>query len=171
MTDISADGESLPELKPHVWRHRDYLRAYVGENWQDYVGVFDAMKKKPGLAASWSWTIFFIPSVWMAYRRRYSWAIGMVVLGEVLNSLPVGMMTSICTLAVYVLLGFLGKALYVRSALADIDRALARTKDQHSRVELVKTKGGISDRALFIVICFFFLPYLAALFFLASQRL
>ena len=171
MTDLSADGLTLLEPKPHAWRRRDYLRVYVGENWQEYVGVFNEMEKKPGLAPSWSWTILLIPSIWMVYRRRYGWAIGMIIVGEFLNRLPEGKIFSIVTLGIYVLLGSLGKALYVRSALADIDRVLARTQDQHARVELVRAKGGVSDRGVLVLVSAFLLLYLALFAFAAIHRL
>jgi len=163
VTDIPAETIDVPDIKPHAWRRRDYLRLYFGDNWADYIGVYDAMERRRGLATSWSWTIFFIPWIWMVYRKRYDWAIGTFILMILVNALTDGWVNFFARLGFSVLLGAYGKALYVRHATAAVEKILAYTKNQHGRVALVRTKGGVSDRGIMIIVSVFILLYLAAL--------
>jgi hypothetical protein len=166
VSDAAADGTvDVPDIKPHTWRRRDYLRVYFGDNWAEYIGVYDAMEKKPGLALSWSWAAFFIPWIWMVYRKRYDWAIGTFVLLKLIDALTDGWINFFAWLAVAVFLGANAKALYVRHATAAVEKVLGLTKSQHGRVALVRAKGGVSERGIVITVSVFILIYLAALVF------
>jgi hypothetical protein len=163
VTDIAAEALAVPDIKPHVWRRRDYLRTYFGDNWGDYIGVYDAMEQRPGLALSWSWTIFFIPWIWMVYRKRYDWAIGTFVLLTLIDALTDGWVNLLARVGFAVFLGANGKALYVRHATGAVEKILAHTKSQHGRVGLVRAKGGVSERGIMIIVSVFILIYVAAL--------
>ena len=141
-------GAAVPEVTARAWRPREYLRAYIGENWDGYAGVFDAIEKKKGIPASWSWAAFFIPWIWLVYRKRYAWAAGIFVAMHVAQYF-----VPLSALAISILLGIFGKALYVRSALAAIEHIMTLTPDQHERVVMVKARGGVSDRAVMIIVC------------------
>jgi hypothetical protein len=153
VTDLLHGGATIPDVVPHVWRRRDYLRAYVGPNWQEYAGVFDAMAKKDRLVFSWSWSIFLVSWQWMVYRRRYSWAISQCILIVAVQYLIRGSLALAISFLIWSFFAAYGKALYVRSALADIDRAHARTNDQHQRVEHVVARGGVSNWPTMVVAC------------------
>ena len=152
MTDLLHGGAVIPDVVPRAWRRRDYLRAYVGSNWGDFASVFDDMEKRPRLVSSWSWTAALVPAVWLAYRKRYIWAVAMLVANVAVGHLLRGVAHLVVALAITVLLGCFGKALYVRSALSDIDAILRQTADQHQRVALVSAKGGVSDKSIVVIV-------------------
>jgi hypothetical protein len=171
VSDAAADGiVDVPDIKPHTWRRRDYLRVYFGDNWAEYIDVYDDMEKKSGLALSWSWTAFLIPWIWMVYRKRYDWAIGTFILLILINMLTDGWLNFFARLGVSVFFGANGKALYVRHATATVEKILAHTKSQHGRVALVRAKGGVSERGIIIIVSVFILLYLVALVFSAINR-
>ena len=153
MTNLLHGGEIIPDVVARPWRRRDYLRVYVGPNWEEYAGVFDNMEKKPGLAPSWSWTACLIPAIWLIYRKRYVPAAVMFVINVAVNHLLRGWLYLGALLAVLLLAGSLGKAFYIRSALKEIAPILEQNPDQHTRVALVKARGGVSDRGVMIVVC------------------
>jgi len=151
--ELLHGGAVVPDVVARPWRRRDYLRVYIGPNWEDYVGVFDDMEKKPGLAPSWSWTACLFPAIWLVYRRRYASAAAIFVVNIAVNHLLRGWAYLGAVLAVLLIPGLLGKALYIRSALKTIDPILAAQPDQHARVALVEARGGVSDRGVMIVVC------------------
>jgi hypothetical protein len=161
MTDASASEHPEAEgRKPHIWSKRDFLRLYVGPNWEAYLPVSMDMKKGK-LAVSWSWALFFFPVIWLVYRKRYRWALGAAVLFFVLHFLH-GFMWFATALPVGVLIAAYGKGYYIRSAMTDVDMILATTADQHRRMERVEARGGVSDKTVVIIVSAIFLLWLGA---------
>jgi hypothetical protein len=156
--DAAIASASPESAAPRVWRDRDFLRTYVGPNWAEYVGVLDEMKGS-GLPAAWSWSIFFIPMIWLVYRKRYVWAVGLLVCWTVLKDVLGGPWTFAVVL-MHLFFATFGKAIYVRSALADIERIKSRVHDHHGRVLEMQRKGGVSDKAVMIVLMLLFFAWL-----------
>jgi len=165
---VAAEGVESFGFKPHVWGRRDYLRAYVGPSWEDFIGVFDEMKKTR-LPSSWSWTLFFFPVIWLAYRRRYTWAIAVFVAMTLVRHFLSGWWSFGVPLAIAWFLGTFGRAIYVRSALDQIDAILALTPDQHQRVIRIQAKGGVSEKPVMIVLIAVLVIWLLAVFVAAGR--
>ena len=168
MTDAPASEEIGGfGFKPHVWARRDYLRTYIGPSWADYVGVFDEMKGS-GLPAAWSWTIFFIPSVWLVYRKRYVWAV-VLFLAWTVGTRMLGGPWAAGVFIAHLFFATFGKALYVRSALGAVDKILATMPDPHKRVARLNEVGGVSEKAVIVLLSLYFLYWLIAFYVAAGH--
>ena len=147
------------------------MRVYFGDNWGEYLGIFDAIVKKPGLPASWSWAAFFVPWIWLVYRKRFVWAFGMFVVMVATNHFLHGISRLAAAVGIAILIGLYGKALYVRHAMRVVDAILAKTEDQHQRIAIIRAKGGVSDRGILIVVSALLLLFVIAFVILPLARL
>jgi hypothetical protein len=64
---------------------REEFAAFIGDNAEKYLTKFrkfyaDGHDK---FAFTWHWPAFFIPYIWMAYRKLYVWAFALILLGFV----------------------------------------------------------------------------------------
>jgi Tfp pilus assembly protein PilE len=121
--------------------NEDYA-AFVGKNWEKYlpkfakfnVGGIDSFK------ATWHWPAFFVPFLWLLYRKLYGWAI----LAFFLGIIPyVGLVT-----------GFFWALVANRLYYNHTKKKLLEIKQLHPTPEtqraVIAVTGGVGNAALII---------------------
>lgn len=138
----AGSGETISSTEMHF---------FVGKNWHKFESAFeDWSRGKPGL--SWCWPGFFIPTVWLLYRKMYM-EFGLLVLLATVLEYVVGNMGLVLGLV----MALQGKALYFmhakRKILAIRDRSASPEEAaiMMSEAGRTSTAGAIIGCLLFVV--------------------
>ncbi len=97
-------------------------------------------------ALSWSWPAFLIPVPWLLYRKMYAIAFGYVAVIVLLGLSAPGAATSTGA-AFSILMGLIGKGLYLQHALRRLRRADTRGLTGAQRDDYLQRAGGVSMAA------------------------
>jgi type IV pilus assembly protein PilA len=147
-----------------------FLEAAVGtNNLVYYRRRFERFAAGRGFA-SWNWPAFFVPLVWMLYRKMWLYAlayffvmpVAFYVLAFVLFlALPptsAGLTLLVVELAIaFVLIPMYANALYYKVVRARIEDSKAYATDREKRLMIVASRGGTSNVA-WVVLAIAFVP-------------
>jgi hypothetical protein len=121
--------------------------AFAGPNHEVYSHTLEKMRAKDPalrkLPLTWCWPAFLITIPWLLYRKLYGWAAGLIGTVVIL-SLVFPTNSNSGTVGLSVMLGMMGKALYVQRAFKRIEKLRARAANEEELEALVKKAGGVS---------------------------
>jgi len=126
----------------------DYLERYVGPNWDGFRPVAERLRDG-GIGIGWSWSAFFFQALWLVYRRRFAWAVIIMLLpGAVDYLMPV--VSGFLSLPAVIAIGVFGKSVYLRHALRRVDQIVAATTDERERLRQIDLAGGVDGNAVVV---------------------
>ncbi|HLT02586.1 MAG TPA: DUF2628 domain-containing protein [Geminicoccaceae bacterium] len=132
----------------------DFAKTFVGANATHYDESWRLMEWRDR-NHSWNWAAALTFGGWLAYRRLYGYAalhvvwLGLLLLLAV-NGVPLLPLASL-QLAVVLLLGVYGNALYRRSFRKAATAAAEREGEHPARLALLRAAGGVDVRAPWIM--------------------
>jgi hypothetical protein len=152
MTNV-ADAAPTAPAAAEDWRRRELLAAYVGPAWPQYERTYQRLLEgRSGFG--WDWDLFFIPWIWLTYRKLYVPAV-VVWLLDVLPR-PVGWWIAAATLLAHVAVAAYGPAFFLKRAIAEVDRVRAASPSEPVAFDRLNA-GGTARTAGFLGV---FLPLL-----------
>jgi hypothetical protein len=133
------------------------MTDFIGPNLHKYANPLRQMIEKndgfKSLVVSWSWTAFFFTFFWLLYRKMWTWAAGYVVGLSVLNYV-LGPMSNNVNLPIAVMMGCLGKSIYLNHAASKIrDIRTVTPSSVEASIEIART-GGTSKLAVWLSLGF-----------------
>lgn len=139
------------------------LLAFVSRNRHKFEPTVEAMAAKSpdfnSMTIGWCWPAFFVPVLWLAYRKMYAIAalafFAPIVLGYLAGN------KSWLLLIVSVVFAMYAKSIYVSSAARRVRKILATESNPTVAVLAVREAGGGSVAAVWIVLVLSLLPGLA----------
>lgn len=132
----------------------DFAKTFVGANATHYDESWRLMEWRDR-NHSWNWAAALTFGGWLAYRRLYGYAalhvvwLGLLLLLAV-NGVPLLPLASL-QIAVALLLGVYGNALYRRSFRKAATAAAEREGEHPARLALLRAAGGVDVRAPWIM--------------------
>jgi Tfp pilus assembly major pilin PilA len=143
----------------------EYLETAIGpRNLDYYLKRFEKFSAGGG-SVSWNWPAFFVPLIWMLYRKMWVWALAYFFL------LPIAMFAVFAVLFIllppgaaaavgwavqlgilFVLIPMFANALYYRTVQARIADAKAYRGDRDKQLRMLASSGGTSAAALVVVV-------------------
>lgn len=130
----------------------ELIRLFVGENFGKFEAVYEKMKIKKG-ALGWCWTAFFLPSVWLLYRKLYIEAVVILVLPVVILTIFPNL--DIANVGISVAVAMTGKNYYLGRAKTKIGKIMALSEPDDFKMELLQRAGGVSWPAAIIGIAIY----------------
>lgn len=125
----------------------DFL-IYVGQNHDYYLRKFLELKNH-NKKISWNWCAFFVTPYWLMYRKMYSYAIG--VLGVLFFLALIGnTLTSLISLAGYILFGMFGNYIYMQYVEKKISHSSYLNEPYKS--QYILKSGGVSSTAVILTV-------------------
>ncbi len=136
--------------KASVWAD---LATFFGPNAEAYLHVYDQMRvRSSDWVLSWSWAGFFIPHVWLCYRKQYLLTVlsiaipAVLILAFDLDHVAVGG---------GLVITLWGKSWYVQAGLKRVAKADALGLAGAERIDYLRRAGGVSLVAAGIVACLY----------------
>lgn len=142
-------------------------QAYVQENFAYYKTEWERMNKGK---SSFNLAAFFIPILWLGYRKMYKPIIVIALLYLVITILNITdsqtgwlrFIDAFYTLMISFFCGFLGNTMYKKQTEIQVEAVLNDTIDQHDREKKLNKRGGVSGVgiliAVLLVICTYTIP-------------
>lgn len=138
------------------------VAAFVAKNWDaHYRGAWEAIGAPTGLrdAISWNWAAALFSVTWLAYRRRYLFALATMVMSIGLILIPpVGVVAWLVTFGVF---GLFGDKIILGGAIRAGHDALEQFGPGEKATQASARAGGVSLFARPLFGTFFVLFYLA----------
>lgn len=146
--------ERLPSIRsisqrsptPSLITKKDYT-VFLGENVDKYLPKFKKfnINGTDRFSLTWHWPAFFVPVLWMLYRKLYLWALLALVLNFILGIIPyVGFLLPL------VLFGMTGNYIYykhIKKKILELNQLQVSPDIQ--RVKLARA-GGVNNVAIVI---------------------
>jgi hypothetical protein len=152
MADVSEMRRAAPAAGPQ-WQERELVAAYVGAGWEEYEETYQRLLEGRS-GAGFDATLFFLPWIWLAYRKMYLAAVIVWLLDTV--PAPVDWRISAATLLAHVGVAVYGKAFYLKRAMAEVaatrGRAAPGAPGNVAALDALEGKGAAS-RAAIIGLC------------------
>jgi hypothetical protein len=167
MTDISGSKEKR-EWHRQIWETSDWedVETFIGPGAHRFERVFFKQQQKiagtgkAGVPLSWTWTAFFLPCVWFAYRKLWILAAVMFCAPFMFAYL---LPASLWVIAPFAVLAISAKNLYVMAAVEEVARINARHPAGPDRDAHLISAGGVSKTAGVLTGIIFFLAVILAL--------
>lgn len=128
---------------PQGDRGVEELQQFVGVKGEYYLPKFRELKEQ-NKQTSWNWPAFLITPYWLIYRKMYAYGAGMLVSLFVLSMIG-SIFASVLSLAVYIVMGILGNAVYMK--YLEGKAAQAKTMDEPFRSQFIAKNGGVNAAA------------------------
>lgn len=128
------------------------LTLFIRKNVDIYLDLYDENFRESGsrwFICSWHWPAFFVPLLWLLYRKLYLWA-AVFLFASYLTifslSLVVseGVATTIGQLVIPAILAIFAKRIYINHALQRIRKADERNLTLTERDAYLERAGGVS---------------------------
>jgi hypothetical protein len=153
-------GAATPRVADRTAITAEMVIAYIGRNKHKFEPTVDAMERlDPGfskLTLGWSWPAFFVPVIWLAYRKMWAAAaiayFAMVAVGYIAGD------KAAISVVAYVVFAIYAKSFVVSHAVGRIRRILAREPNATAAAIAIRDEGGVSVGAAWISIFLIVLP-------------
>lgn len=155
----------------------DFYRAVIGPKNQDYyLARFQQFDQAGKAATSWHWPAFFVTFYWFLYRKMWinaliyfflpyialiPMAIIATVVGDSIEALS-GMYIAYL-LAIFIIPGVYGNALYYRHCKSQIQDVSRSSKDPQRQLGELSGKGGTSNIVLIVILLLVFVSVVGIL--------
>lgn len=143
------------------------LEAFVGvpEKVEWYKNAFKKYNVNgvESFAWNWSWWAFFGGAFFLLYRKVYLYAVGLFIVGIVLN-IPLSAIADenvktftslINTLSLWIISGGVSTFLLYKKYIKIKQEIENKISDTNSRIETMKTLGGVNSKVIWITIISF----------------
>ncbi len=140
-----AEADATAPRAAEDWRRKELVAAYVGPAWELYEKTYQRLiEGRSGLG--WDWSLFFVPWMWLTYRKLYLAGIAVWAL-DVLPR-PVGWWISAFTLLAHIAVAVYGPAYFLKRAMIEVDRVRAAAPSDPVAFDRLKD-GGVARGAGF----------------------
>ena len=136
------------------------LSAYVGRNLHNFERTIDAMDRKDdgfkSVIVGWCWPAFFVPVIWLAYRKM--WAAAALFYFALLVLTYLAGSYSGVILGAYIAFAVMAKSLYLRASAGKIRRILATASSPPEAAIAIREAGGVTVGGAWIAVFLNLLP-------------
>lgn len=128
---------------------RDDLNNFIGSKSAKFLKVWDEAKEYgSNLTLSWTWPAFFVPIIWLLYRKMYREGCAVIILITAILFVP--KISIVILTAVHVAIAALAKDWYFRSANRKIQKVKEKQVSQGEISEQLAKEGGTSITGIFV---------------------
>jgi hypothetical protein len=150
----------------------DMVLAYIGRNRHKYEPTVEAMERKDGdfgkWSIGWSWPGFFVPVIWLAYRKM--WAASAALYFATLAVSYLGGKNTAAPLIFGVVFALFAKSFVVSHAVGRIRRIIADAPNGTAAAITIRDTGGVSVAGAWISVFLLILPVIVAAMQFAAQH-
>ena len=155
-----AQARAVPRLSERVPVTGDMVLAFIGRNRHKYEPTVETMERRDPefrrWAIGWSWAAFFVPVIWLAYRKMWAASAALYFVTVALTYLAGK--NAAASLVISIVMALFAKSFVVSHAVGRIRRIVADTQNATAAAIAIRDHGGVSVAGAWIAVFLLVLP-------------